>query len=82
MMETMKEINLNVNGMPRKIIVDPKKTLLKVLREDLRADRNKGRMLGRPLWHLCGDCGWKCDSLMQIPYREGQLRNEFLQSRV
>jgi aldehyde oxidoreductase len=31
----MKEITLNVNGVPRTIITDPEKTLLKILREDL-----------------------------------------------
>ena len=51
-METMKEINLNVNGMPRKIIADPKKTLLKVLREDLRLTGTKE---GCSAGH-CGTC--------------------------
>ena len=48
----MKEIILNVNGIPRKIIVDPKKTLLKVLREDLRLTGTKE---GCSAGH-CGTC--------------------------
>jgi aldehyde oxidoreductase len=37
----MQEINFVVNGVPRRVIVDPQKSLLKVIREDLRLTGTK-----------------------------------------
>ncbi len=48
----MKEITINVNGVPKRIIADPKKTLLKVIREDLHLTGTKA---GCSAGH-CGTC--------------------------
>ena len=48
----MEEFTFNVNGVPTKIIADPKRTLLKVLREDLRLTGTKE---GCSAGH-CGTC--------------------------
>lgn len=48
----MDEITINVNGVPKRIIVDPQKTLLKVIREDLHLTGTKA---GCSAGH-CGTC--------------------------
>ncbi len=48
----MQEISFSVNGAPRKVIVDPQKSLLKVIREDLKLTGTKD---GCSAGH-CGTC--------------------------
>ena len=48
----MQEISFNMNGAPRKVIVDPQRSLLKVIREDLRLTGTKD---GCSAGH-CGTC--------------------------
>ena len=48
----MQEINFVVNGIPKKVIVDPQKSLLKVIREDLKLTGTKE---GCSAGH-CGTC--------------------------
>ncbi|MCX5832746.1 MAG: molybdopterin-dependent oxidoreductase [Deltaproteobacteria bacterium] len=48
----MEEITINVNGVPKRIVVDPQKTLLNVIREDLHLTGTKA---GCSAGH-CGTC--------------------------
>ncbi len=54
----MQEISFNMNGDPRKVIVDPQKSLLKVIREDLKLTGTKE---GCSAGH-CGTCAVLMDS--------------------
>ena len=61
----MEEITLNINGVPQRIIADPKKTLLKVLREDLRLTGTKE---GCGAGH-CGTCAVLVDGEVTMSCR-------------
>ena len=54
----MQEVNLILNGTPRRIVVDPQKSLLKVIREDLKLTGTKE---GCSAGH-CGSCAVLIDS--------------------
>ena len=70
----MKEITLNVNGVPKRIIVDPKKTLLKVIREDLHLTGTKA---GCSAGH-CGTCAVLVDGdvTMSCRYTAERAKNK------
>ncbi|MGB4223366.1 MAG: molybdopterin cofactor-binding domain-containing protein, partial [Syntrophorhabdus sp.] len=61
----MEEITLNINGTPKRIIVDPKKTLLKVIREDLHLTGTKE---GCSAGH-CGTCAVLVDGEVTMSCR-------------
>jgi len=61
----MQEINFIVNGTPRKVIVDPQKRLLKVIREELRLTGTKGGCLAGH----CGSCAVLMDGEVVLSCR-------------
>ncbi|MGZ3605387.1 MAG: molybdopterin-dependent oxidoreductase, partial [Thermodesulfobacteriota bacterium] len=61
----MHEINFILNGAPRRIIVDPQKSLLKVIREDLKLTGTKD---GCSAGH-CGTCAVLMDSEVVLSCR-------------
>lgn len=62
---SMEEITLNINGIPKRIVVDPKKTLLKVIREDLHLTGTKE---GCSAGH-CGTCAVLVDGEVTMSCR-------------
>jgi aldehyde oxidoreductase len=70
----MEEITLNVNGVPKRIVVDPKKSLLKVIREDLRLTGTKE---GCSAGH-CGTCAVLVDGevTMSCKYPVEKAKNK------
>ncbi len=70
----MEEINFSINGLPIKVISDPKKTLLKVLREDLHLTGTKE---GCSAGH-CGTCAVLVDGeiVMSCHYPLEKARNK------
>jgi len=61
----MQEINFILNGAPRRVIVDPRKNLLKVIREDLRLTGTKD---GCSAGH-CGTCAVLMDGEVVLSCR-------------
>jgi aldehyde oxidoreductase len=61
----MQEINFALNGVPRKLIVDPQKSLLRVIREDLRLTGTKE---GCSAGH-CGTCAVLLDGEVVLSCR-------------
>jgi aldehyde oxidoreductase len=61
----MEEITLNINGTPKRIVADPKKTLLKVIREDLHLTGTKA---GCSAGH-CGTCAVLVDGEVTMSCR-------------
>ena len=61
----MQEINFILNGTPRRVIVDPQKNLLKVIREDLRLTGTKD---GCSAGH-CGSCAVLMDGEVVLACR-------------
>ncbi|HUL31815.1 MAG TPA: molybdopterin cofactor-binding domain-containing protein, partial [Thermodesulfobacteriota bacterium] len=68
----MQEINLTLNGIPRRMIVDPQKTLLKVIREDLRLTGTKE---GCSAGH-CGSCAVLVDGEVVLSCRYPVIKAE------
>jgi len=70
----MQEINFILNGTPRRVIVDPQKNLLKVIREDLRLTGTKD---GCSAGH-CGSCAVLMDGdvilACRIPVAKAQAK--------
>ena len=58
----MEEISFNINGVPKRIVVNPHKTLLKVIREDLRLTGTKS---GCSAGH-CGTCAVLIDGKVTL----------------
>jgi len=61
----MEEITLTINGVPKRIVVDPKKSLLKVIREDLHLTGTKE---GCSAGH-CGTCAVLVDGEVTMSCR-------------
>src|SRR4030043_500379 len=61
----MQEINFILNGVPRRVIVDPQKSLLKVIREDLKLTGTKD---GCSAGH-CGTCAVMMDGEVVLSCR-------------
>ena len=68
----MQEISFNMNGAPRKVIVDPQKSLLKVIREDLRLTGTKE---GCSAGH-CGTCAVLVDGEVILSCRYPVIKAE------
>ncbi len=61
----MQEITFNLNGIPRRLVVDPQKNLLKVIREDLKLTGTKE---GCSAGH-CGTCAVLVDGEVVLACR-------------